>query len=169
MAVRQETYAFENAVAMQRRRLGALEALLDAGTIRHLEARGVAAGWRCLEVGAGGGSIAAWLCDRVGVTGSVVATDLDVTVLAALTRPNLEVRGHDVLADELPPAAFDLVHLRLLLAWLADPGPGVRGGRRPGDPAVRRSAPGVPLAGDDGRVGPEGLTRRRGVADAPPG
>jgi SAM-dependent methyltransferase len=51
----------------------------------------------------------------------VVATDLDTRVLQDLTHPNLEVRIHDVLADDLPEEAFDLVHLRLLLAWLADP------------------------------------------------
>jgi SAM-dependent methyltransferase len=115
------TYAYDNALANQRQRLATLEALLDAGTIRHLEARGVGRGWRCLEVAAGGGSIAAWLCDRVGLDGSVLATDLDTTVLRDVSRPNLEVRVHDVVADDLPEAEFDLVHMRLLLMWLEDP------------------------------------------------
>jgi hypothetical protein len=35
----------------------ALPLLYDPGTIRHLEQLGVGLGWRCLEVGAGGGSI----------------------------------------------------------------------------------------------------------------
>src|SRR3954451_23386697 len=39
----------------------------------------------------------------------------------ALSRPNLEIRVHDVLEDELTEGEFDLVHLRLLLAWLSDP------------------------------------------------
>jgi len=117
----QATYAFDNARAVQRERLRALEAALDAGTIRHLEACGVEPGWRCLEVGAGGGSIADWMCDRVGSEGHVVATDLDITVLQDRSRTNLDVRVHDVLADELPPAHFDLVHMRLLLAWLRRP------------------------------------------------
>jgi hypothetical protein len=46
----------------------------------HLQVRfesfGVGAGWRCLEVGASGGSIAEWLCGKVGPHGRVVATDL---------------------------------------------------------------------------------------------
>jgi SAM-dependent methyltransferase len=117
----EQTYAFKNARAVQRERLRALETLLDPGTIRHLESLGVERGWRCLEVGAGGGSIAAWLCDRVAPDGAVVATDLDTTVLAELSRPNLDVRVHDVQEGELPEAEFDLVHLRLLLAWLGDP------------------------------------------------
>ena len=117
----QAAYAFDNAHDLQRQRLAALEAALDAGTVQHLEAAGIAPGWRCLEVGAGGGSIAEWMCERVGPGGEVLATDLDTTVLRARSRPNLEIRAHDVLADDLPPARFDLVHVRLLLAWLPDP------------------------------------------------
>ena len=115
------TYAFGNALEIQRERLRALEELLDAGTIRRLEDCAVRPGWRCLEVGAGGGSIAAWLADRVGADGSVVATDLDTTHLRALSLANLEIRVHDVLRDDLPEETFDLVHLRLVLAWLDDP------------------------------------------------
>ena len=114
-------YAFDNALAEQRERLRTLETINDAGTIEQLEARGVERGWRCLEVGAGGGSIAAWLSDRVAPDGTVVATDLDTTVLRDLSRPNLELRVHDVLEDDLPEGEFDLVHMRLLLAWLTDP------------------------------------------------
>jgi SAM-dependent methyltransferase len=122
MAAEEEReYAFANARAAQRERLRTLEALNDAGTKQQLTARGVTEGWRCLEVGAGGGSIAAWLCDRVAPDGAVVATDLDTTVLGELSHPNLEVRVHDVLVDDLPKGEFDLVHLRLLLAWMAEP------------------------------------------------
>jgi SAM-dependent methyltransferase len=122
MPGQQATYAFDNAREIQRERLHALETALDPGTIRHLEACGVAPGWRCLEVGAGAGSIADWLCERVGPNGRVLATDLDTTVLQARSRPNLNIQVHDVLADELPPAHFDLIHLRLVAAWLSDPG-----------------------------------------------
>jgi SAM-dependent methyltransferase len=80
-------------------------------------------GWNCLEVGAGGGSIAAWLADHAG---TVLATDLDTTVVSALERPNLRIKAHDVLTDELPVAEFDLVHMRLVLAWLGDPEPALR-------------------------------------------
>jgi SAM-dependent methyltransferase len=125
MTADEQTYAFDNALAVQRERLDTLEELFDPGTIRQLEARGVAPGWRCLEVGAGGGSIAAWLCDRVAPDGSVMATDLDTGWVAKLSRPNLEVRVHDLLDDDLPEGEFDLVHTRLLLAWLPDPRVGI--------------------------------------------
>jgi SAM-dependent methyltransferase len=121
-----QTYAFDNALDVQRQRLQALETLLDPGTIHQLEARGVRRGWRCLEVGAGGGAIAGWLCARVAPEGSVLATDLDTTPLREMSHPNLEIRVHDVRRDELPEGEFDLIHLRLVLAWLADPSTALR-------------------------------------------
>jgi hypothetical protein len=114
----ERTYAFDNALDLQRERLRTLEELLDPGTIHRLETRGVGRGWHCLEVGAGGGSIAGWLATRVGPEGAVLATDLDTTHLRDLSHPNIDVRDHDVLSDDLPVAEFDLVHLRLVLAWL---------------------------------------------------
>jgi SAM-dependent methyltransferase len=121
MSVREEqVYAYDNALAGQRERLRTLEALFDGGTIAELEARGIGRGWRCLEVGAGGGSIALWLADRVGPHGVVVATDRDTTVLDGVSHLNLEVRVHDVLEDDLPEREFDVVHVRMVLAWLTD-------------------------------------------------
>ena len=119
-ASEERAYAYENARAAQGERLRTLEALFDAGTIAELQARGVGRGWRCLEVGAGGGSIALWLADRVAPDGAVLATDLDTTVLQGLSHPNLEVRVHDLLEHDLPGGEFDLVHVRLVLAWLSD-------------------------------------------------
>ena len=89
--------------------------LLDPGTIRHLEALGVAEGWRCLEVGAGAGSVTEWLCQRVGHHGYVMATDLDVRFLEVLVRPNLHIHRHDIVRDDLPESQFDLVLSRLVL------------------------------------------------------
>ena len=117
---RDTEYVFDNAWHEQRRRHAAQEGWLDPGTVRVLEARGVGEGWRCLEVGAGGGSVADWLCRRVGPRGGVLATDLDPRFLAALDHPNLEVRRHDVVADELPEGAYDLVHTRLVLIHLPE-------------------------------------------------
>ena len=116
------TYPFDQAWDKEQSRLGGLEQGLDPGTIRHLEALAVGPGWRCWEVGAGGGSIAAWLCQRVGDDGHVFATDLDTTLLKRLSYPNLAVRRHDIVADEVPEASpFDLVHARWLLHWIAEP------------------------------------------------
>ncbi|MDB5410531.1 MAG: putative methyltransferase [Rhodospirillales bacterium] len=111
-----QSYVFDNAWQRGRARLDAVEAFLDPGTIRALEGLGVAPGWRCLELGAGGGSIAAWLSSRVGPAGKVVATDLDTRYVAERAdAANIEIRRQDIVADPLEASAFDLVHARLVL------------------------------------------------------
>jgi SAM-dependent methyltransferase len=99
------------------RRLQLLEQIYDPGTIRRLERLGCMSGWHCLEVGAGGGSIAMWLSAAVGTEGSVVATDLDTKFLHDLS-PNVTAVKHDIVADPLPEGTFDLIHSRFLLHLL---------------------------------------------------
>lgn len=111
-------YTFDNASEQTPRRFSALEALYDPWTIQHLEARGVREGWHCLEVGGGLGPIARWLSGRVGSTGHVLVTDIDTRFLEPFAGPTLEVQRHDIVADALPEAAFDLVHTRLVLQHL---------------------------------------------------
>src|SRR5215831_12542904 len=113
-------YALDNAAPQADSRMDALRDLFDGGTIRHLEDRGIAAGWSCLEVGGGGGSVAAWLSERVGPAGRVVVTDINTRFLEGLVRPNLEVRQHNIVTDPLPEAAFDLIHARLVLMHLPE-------------------------------------------------
>ena len=121
IASRGSTYLLDNCAPEARARFAALEALFDPGTIRHLNGCGVAPGWTCLEVGAGGGSIAKWLVDRVGLTGHVVAMDIEPRFLESLRGdPNIEVRRHNIVKDPLPEAAFDLVHTRLVLVHLPE-------------------------------------------------
>ncbi|MGH2597836.1 MAG: class I SAM-dependent methyltransferase, partial [Dehalococcoidia bacterium] len=120
MQHRESTYGLENAWRDARARLGAIEEWLDPATIRQLDALGVGSGWRCLEVGAGGGSIASWLCTRVGPSGHVVAVDIDTRFLADIDAPNLEVREQDIVDLELPERSVDLVHMRLVLLHLTE-------------------------------------------------
>jgi SAM-dependent methyltransferase len=112
------SYSFDSGWPHERERLAALERAFDPGTIRAFEAVGVANGWRCLEVGAGGGSIIGWLSRRVGLTGQVVATDVDTRFLDRLHHANLEVRRHDIVKDPTLEGRFELVHARLLLEHL---------------------------------------------------
>ena len=111
-------YIFDNSDAHEAERLAGIQAAFDAGTFRHLTELGVGDGWRCLEVGAGAGSVAKWLCERVGEKGSVVATDINTALLDDLDLPNLEVRRHDLQTEDLPTGEFDLVHTRLVLIHL---------------------------------------------------
>ena len=101
-------------------RLSLLEQIFDPPSQRRREL--VQPGWRCLEVGAGRGSMAVWLAQQVGESGHVVAIDINLTYLQRLNLPNLEVRQHNILDDSLDalgPGSFDLVCSRFMLFWLA--------------------------------------------------
>lgn len=113
-------YIFDNADAQTPARFHALSALYDSGTIQRLSELGVSEGWRCLEVGAGPGSIAIWLSNRVGPSGQVVATDIDTRFLERTQHPNLKILRHDLRAEPLPEGGFDLVHVRLVLMHLPE-------------------------------------------------
>ena len=113
-------YLFSHEWEGESDRLMALSAALDPVTKRHLAPLGVGPGWRCLEVGAGTGTVAEWLAGLVGEKGRVLATDLSLALMEArgLQAENLELRVHDVIHDPLPEGEFDLVHTRLLLEHL---------------------------------------------------
>jgi SAM-dependent methyltransferase len=119
-AKHRDRYVFDNAAMQTEARFRSLAAAFDPGTVRHLTEIGVTHGWNCLEIGAGSGTIAGWLCDRVGAQGHVMATDIDPQFLNSLAKTNLEVRRHDIAVDPLPEAAFDLVHVRLVLMHLPE-------------------------------------------------
>src|SRR3984957_7520402 len=107
-------YLLDNAAAAAGARFPAFGALFDPSTFRHMAALGLAPGWRCWEVGAGGSSVVRFLADRVGPDGCVLATDIGVWgAEAAASGPPVEVRRHDVAADPSPEGEFDLVHARL--------------------------------------------------------
>jgi SAM-dependent methyltransferase len=120
------SYLFSHEDKTERERLAAIESGLDPFTIDCLQKIGVAEGWRCLEIGAGAGSIATWLCGRVGPSGMVVATDLQTKFLEAIDSSNLEVRKHDISKDELETDAFDFVSARKVLEHLPDPSAALR-------------------------------------------
>ena len=94
-----------------------MESLWDPGSEALLVELGVGAGWRCLEVGAGGGSMARWMAGRGA---HVTAVDIDTRFIEQLASDRIEVRRVDVRTDALPQSAFDLVHARLVLEHLAD-------------------------------------------------
>jgi len=112
------TYPLDNASEKASTRMEVLARLYDPTTRRVIDSTGIAAGWSCLEVGGGGGSVARWLADRVGVAGRVLCTDLDTRIIeqaSAVAGGNLEVKRHDIAHDDLPREAFDLAHARLVM------------------------------------------------------
>ena len=110
------SYALSNSWDLADRRLSLLEACHDPASRRLAGERGVGPGWECLDAGAGHGGFARWLAGQVGERGRVVAADLNVRFLEE--RGNLEVLRIDLEREELPEAAFDFVHTRLLLIHL---------------------------------------------------
>jgi ubiquinone/menaquinone biosynthesis C-methylase UbiE len=112
------TYLLDNARAEADTRMDVLANLYDGASRRVLESTGVGPGWRCLEVGGGGGSVARWLAERVGANGHVMCTDINTRIIEnsrSAAFPNLEVVRHDIARDPLATADFDLVHARLVL------------------------------------------------------
>jgi SAM-dependent methyltransferase len=115
-------FAADAEAADELARLQLLEAEQDPQTLRCLAAIGIGEGWRCLEVGAGAGSVVRWLSARAGDQGRVVAADVDLRFLNDLAEPNVEARQCDITRDEVEPGCYDLVHCRNLLMHLDNPG-----------------------------------------------
>ena len=80
-----DQYTFANVDRLlELERLRCIQAIFDPASRRLLDACGVAPGARCLEIGAGAGSIALWLAERAGNQGEVIAVDLDAAFLRPL-------------------------------------------------------------------------------------
>lgn len=97
--------------------LGALA--YDDITIARLRALGAGRGWRCLDVGAGTGTVSHRLLDEAGVA-SVLAVDRDVRFLTERPAPGLEVLEADITARDFAPGRFRLVHARFVLMHLSE-------------------------------------------------
>jgi SAM-dependent methyltransferase len=110
-------YVYDQGFAQERARLDAMEALWDPGSQALLAELGVGDGWKCLEVGAGGGSLVRWMAGRGA---RVTAIDIDTRFIEPFASDAIEVRRMDLRTDELPDAEFDLVHARLVLEHLTD-------------------------------------------------
>ena len=117
MKDQQRDYLYGGVFAKERARLASIEALWDPGSQSLLDEVGLGSGWRCLEVGAGGGSLVEWMVKR---DAAVNAVDIDTRFIEHLASDTVDVRCVDVRTDELPSGEFDLVHARLVLEHLSD-------------------------------------------------
>lgn len=111
-------YVFDNDNTHSDEQHRCLAAAYDRLTTEHLAATGLGPGLHCLEVGAGGGSVAHWLAASVAPGGTVLATDINPRHVRAA--PGLSVERHDVVHDPLPERRFDLIHARLVLLHLPE-------------------------------------------------
>lgn len=101
-------------------RLLVIEEVFDPASRRRILATGLTTGWRCLEVGAGAGSITHWMAEVVGESGKVVAVDLDTRFIANLKLSNVEVLEADIRHNLLESHSFDLIHARCVLIHIPD-------------------------------------------------
>lgn len=111
-------YLWQHNLTGEPERLRMMSDLLDPSSQFHLKRTGVGPGWRCLEIGAGNGSLSCWLASQVGPGGIAIATDIRPDLLANLSAPNLETRAFDVVTQEPPDGPFDLIAIRALLHHL---------------------------------------------------
>ena len=101
-------------------RLHLLESVFDPASRRVLLAAGLSAGMRCLEIGAGAGSIATWMGEVVGTKGWVAAVDISTRFLTETTRANVAVYEADIRTVDLEPASFDIAHARFVFIHVAE-------------------------------------------------
>ncbi|MGW2571674.1 class I SAM-dependent methyltransferase [Streptomyces sp. NPDC001537] len=114
-------YLFDNTAAQTVGRFSVLETCYDRVSRSRLELTGLAAGWKCLEVGGGSASLGDWLGERVGPRGQVTVTDLEPRWAASDPRPaHVRLLRHDIVRDPLPGDGYDLVHARLVLLHLPE-------------------------------------------------
>ena len=93
------TYVVDTSSDLGGQHMTLLESVLDAPTTAFLDELDIRPGQRCLDLGAGGGSITRWLAERTGPRGTVVAVDTDTDHL--LEQPGVQVLRHD-LTEGLP-------------------------------------------------------------------
>lgn len=102
-------YAFHDA-DLTTVQLDYLQQCLDDNTRRQITNAGLRTDSRCLEIGAGSGSIAAFL-HRSTPDGYVLATDLHPDRIQA----DCDTLHHDITTDSVPHAGtWDLIHARLV-------------------------------------------------------
>ncbi len=90
-----------------------------------LERLGIGSGWKCADVGAGGGDVAVALAEIVGKTGRVYAVDSDPrtrdVVAAAAAAHSQVIAITQAGEDLLLPEAVDLAFCRFLLMHVYEP------------------------------------------------
>ena len=100
-------------------RIDAAALVYDPVTTRRLRALGAGPGSRCLEVGAGTGTVVRWLLEEAGAA-EVVALDRDTSGLDALSGPRVRVVTADLSDESLDLGGFDLIHARFVLMHLPE-------------------------------------------------
>ncbi|WP_406835758.1 class I SAM-dependent methyltransferase [Streptomyces sp. AHU1] len=110
---------FEPEHPQEAERIDAAALVYDPFTTDRLRALGPGPGSRCLEVGAGTGTVVRWLLEEAGAA-EVVALDRDTGGLGTLAGPRVRVVTADLRDEGLDLGRFDLIHARFVLMHLPE-------------------------------------------------
>lgn len=112
-------YGFDQ--PLERERIALIGDVFDKFSRQRIRDLGPLAGKRCLDVGAGPGTITAWLAAESGMNGEVIGLDRDIRLLEEANHPGVIAWRADVdtaPSHELPKPGFDLIHARLTICHL---------------------------------------------------
>lgn len=109
----------ENEQDQEFRRLQLLEQAFDEKTKETIQNTGIGLGWKCLEIGAGAGSILQWLSELVGPNGLVVGLDKNTTYLQHLHEPQIKIIEGLIQEFDLDEQ-FDVIHARYVFVHNLD-------------------------------------------------
>lgn len=113
-------YVWQHELEGEAERLALMSDILDPSGRTHLSSLPIAPDARCIEIGAGNGSMSRWIASTLVPKGTVAATDLAPGLMSGIETDNLEVRQLDVVKDGLDENAYDLVVMRALLHHLPE-------------------------------------------------
>ncbi|WP_028649589.1 bifunctional 2-polyprenyl-6-hydroxyphenol methylase/3-demethylubiquinol 3-O-methyltransferase UbiG [Nocardiopsis sp. CNT312] len=111
---------FAASCASESERLEGLARAFDPASRQDLLALGLNAGWTCLDVGAGTGSLGGWLASVTETADQVTAVDRDSRFLGPLAAQGVNVIEADIADPDFHPGQFDLVHARFVLMHLRE-------------------------------------------------
>jgi SAM-dependent methyltransferase len=113
---------FDHVAIDEDERLRALGEALNDGTFHRLGRLVPGPAARCLDIGAGNGTISRRLA-QLCPDGEVIATDLDISDIRTGpgTAANLTVMRHDVTTDDFADGSFDLIVARWVFMHLPQP------------------------------------------------
>jgi SAM-dependent methyltransferase len=109
-----------------KRRLDLLADVMRPSTLELLARVDLRPGWRCLDLGCGGGHVAIELARRVGPAGHVTGVDFDADIIrlarldAARAGVACDLRVGDC-RDRIAAGPFDLTYARFLLSHVSAP------------------------------------------------
>lgn len=112
------SYTWKHALPGEAERLSLMSDVLDPWTRFHISQLPLEPGWRCVEVGAGDGSVSLWLASQLTSEGHVLAVDIDLSLLPSAQPTNFTSQRMDLTQERLAADSYDLVMARATLHHL---------------------------------------------------